>query len=607
MRPNVARRPRHAPPIHLGSAILVALFVIGAVTLATPHGVLAGTPMAASCDGVRLRTGPSTADSTAATLPVGTQVTVEATVAGGSWSATCAGGAVSGATWFQISELSGQPIEGLFGVPFVYGATGLFQAIALPTPTPTPTPTPDPFATPTPTPTPTPDPFATPTPTPTPDPFATPTPIPTPTPTPSPTPYVPVTEGIDVSHWQNTIDWTQVAAVGKRFAYMKASEGTTLVDTTYWTNRAQAKAVGLYVGAYHFARPDRTPGDPIAEADYFLAMSQLVAGDLVPVLDLEDTGGLAPVELQEWVKGYLQRIYERTGARGMIYASPTFWKNAMGDTTWFATNGYGMVWVAHWTTGPSPTIPAQNWGGSGWTLWQYTSSGSVPGISGRVDLDRFNGLDLSRLILTSGVIPQVAPTLTVTPSATVIGWGETVQLMVGFGPLGAGRTITLQAGPDGISWLPVATLTTDLDGNASLPYRPATNLFYRGVFDGALDLPATTGTTARVVVRQLALLRPTSNGTTRIVSRGKKITFTTTVRPSRADLAPAKVTLAIYRRVGSHWTPFTTRSVYVNAAGQASYTWTFATRGEWYVRSIANPTLSNANSTWSPVERYSVR
>jgi hypothetical protein len=65
--------------------------------------------------------------------------------------------------------------------------------------------------------------------------------------------------------------------------------------------------------------------------------------------------------------------------------------------------------------------------------------------------------------------------------------------------------------------------------------------------------------------------------------------------------------LAIYRRLGSHWSPFTTRSVYANAAGQASYTWTFATRGEWYVRSIANPTASNANSAWSPVERFSVR
>ncbi len=596
MRPDVARRSRRAASSPFGSALLVALVVIGAVSLAAPRDALATTTMAAACDGVNLRTGPDTSYTKVTTVNSGTQVIVETMVTGGSWTVTCASGTVTDNTWYQISQVNGQVVS-----PVVYGATGLFQAVA----TPTPTPTPDPLATPTPTPTP--DPFATPTPTP--DPFATPTPTPDPfaSPTPTPTPSLPVTEGIDVSHWQNTIDWTQVAAAGKRFAFIKASEGTTLADETYSTNRSQAKAVGLYVGAYHFGRPDRTPGDAVAEADYFLAMSQLEAGDLVPVLDLEDAGGLSPVELQEWVKGYLGRIYERTGAHGMIYASPTFWKNAMGDTTWFATNGYGVVWVAHWTSGPAPTVPAQNWGGSGWTVWQYTSSGSVPGISGRVDLDRFNGLDLTPLVLTSGVIAPAGPSLDVTPSSAVITWGDTVVLKASFGMLGAGRSFDLQAAADGVSWQTIATVTADAEGNASFSYRPATNLYYRGVFAGAPDLAAVTSPTSRVVVRQIALLRPTANGVTKVISRGHKVTFTTTVRPSRADLAPARVTLAVYRRVTGSWTPFTTRSVYINAAGQASYTWTFTARGEWYVRSIANPTIANANSAWSPVERYSVR
>ena len=605
MRPDVARRPRCAALSPIGTALLAALVVIGGVSLALPRETLATTTMAAACDGVRLRAGPTTADAILVTLVTGQQVGVEGTVTSGSWTATCANGSVSGTTWYQISQVDGQPVTSLYGVQFVYGATGLFQPFAPPTPTPTPdplatptpTPTPDPFATPTPTP----DPFATPTPTP--DPFATPTPAPTPT----PTPFLPVTEGIDVSHWQNTIDWTQVAAAGKHFAFMKASEGTTLADPTYATNRAQAKAVGLYVGAYHFARPDRTPGDPVAEADYFLSMSQLEAGDLVPVLDLEDSGGLSPVELQEWVKAYLARIYERTGAHGMIYASPTFWKNAMGDTTWFASNGYRMVWVAHWTSGPAPTIPAQNWGGNGWTFWQYTSSGSVPGISGRVDLDRFNGLDLTPLLLTQGVIQQGGPTLDVTPSASVITWGDTVVLKASFGTIGAGRSLDLQAATDGATWQTVATVAADAEGNASFSYRPATNLVYRGAFAGAPDLAAADSAASRVVVRQVALLRPTSNGATRVVSRGRRVMFTTTVRPARSDLVRAKVTFAIYRRISGRWTPFTTRNVYVDDSGRASYTWTFATRGEWYVRSIANPTLANANSAWSPVERYSVR
>ncbi len=599
MRPDVARRPRDAARRSIGPALLVFLTLAGAVAASMPSITQASTAMTASCGNANLRADPSTSNPPVATIPSGTQVAVEGSVTGGSWSTTCPSGPLAGSAWYQISQVNGQSVATLYGVSFVYGATGLFQPAAAPTPTPTPVPTPDPLATPTPTPTP--DPFASPSPTP--DPFAT----PTPTPTPSPTPFLPVTEGIDISHWQNVIDWTQVATAGKRFAFMKASEGTTLADPTYSTNRAQARAVGLYVGAYHFARPDSTPGDALAEADYFLAMSQLEAGDLVPVLDLEDTGGLSPAELQAWVQAYLGRIYERTGAHGMIYASPTFWQNAMGDTTWFATNGYGMVWVAHWTSGPAPIVPAANWGGLGWTFWQYTSSGSVPGIGPRVDLDRFNGLDLTPLLLTAGVIEPSGPSLDLTPSSTAITWGDTVVIKAGFGAIGAGRPLDLETSADGATWQTVATLAADGQGNASFSYRPATNLYYRAVYEGAADMPAVTSPTARVVVRQIALLRPTTNGATKVVGRGRKVTFTTTVRPARADLPPAKVTLAIYRLVGHRWTRLTTRSVYIDAAGRASYAWTFSTSGEWYVRSIANPTAANANSAWSPVERYSVR
>jgi GH25 family lysozyme M1 (1,4-beta-N-acetylmuramidase) len=572
--------------MHRIAALLSACLVLGLAWVSGGSTVLAATPMAAACDGVRLRAGPTTGDpQVGSSLVAGTQVSVEATIIGGPWSTTCAAGSISGNTWHQISEVNGQSVAALYGIPFVYSASGLFAAVA----TPTPTPTPDPFATPTPTP----------------DPFAT----PTPTPTPSPTPFGPVIEGIDVSHWQGSIDWNQVAAAGKRFAYMKASEGTTLIDTFYTGNRAQAKALGLYVGAYHFARPDRNPGDAIAEADYFLAMSQLVAGDLIPVLDLEVTGGLAPVELQEWVKSYLGRIYERTAARGVIYTSPSFWRNNMADTNWFAVNGYRTLWVAHWITGPAPSVPGDNWGGAGWTFWQYTSSGAVPGITGRVDLNRYNGLDLTPVLLTTTPTGPIDPTtpLTITPSATVITWGESVDIKVTFGATGAGKAFTLEGTRDGLIWAPITTLMTDADGNASFTYRPANNLYYRGVSIATPELPSVTSNTTRVVVRQIALLRPTTNGATKVVSRGRIVTFSTTVRPSRLDLPPAKVTLAIYRRVGSQWTRFTTRDAYVNENGVASYTWTFATRGEWYVRSIANPTTFNANSAWSPVERYSVR
>jgi lysozyme len=178
---------------------------------------------------------------------------------------------------------------------------------------------------------------------------------------------------------------------------MKASEDTDYVDPTYTTNRAGAMAAGMYVGAYHFAQPNATVGSATAQADHFVDTALPASGDLLPVLDLERSGGLSQAVLTAWVREFLERVYQRIGVRGVIYCSPNFWKTYMGDTGWFASNGYGILWVAHWTAASAPTVPGGNWGGKSWTFWQYTSDGAVPGISGRVDLDRYNGNDFTRV------------------------------------------------------------------------------------------------------------------------------------------------------------------------------------------------------------------
>jgi GH25 family lysozyme M1 (1,4-beta-N-acetylmuramidase) len=206
-------------------------------------------------------------------------------------------------------------------------------------------------------------------------------------------------EGIDISHWQGTIDWAAVAGAGKEFAFLKASESTDYVDPTYARNRSGAKANGILVGAYHFADPDAIAGDAVAEADHFIDTATPQSGELLPVLDLEATGGLDVATLKQWVKDFMGRVYERTGVRGAIYVSPSFWSNKMGNTGWFASNGYTVLWIAHWTTAAEPTVPASNWGGKGWTFWQYTSSGIVPGISGRVDLDRYRFTDFTPVLI----------------------------------------------------------------------------------------------------------------------------------------------------------------------------------------------------------------
>ena len=71
---------------------------------------------------------------------------------------------------------------------------------------------------------------------------------------------------------------------------------------------------------------------------------------------------------------------------------------APANTDWFASNGYPL-WIAHWTSAGAPAVPAGNWAGSGWTFWQHSSTGTVPGISGAVDLDRFNGASIPASVL----------------------------------------------------------------------------------------------------------------------------------------------------------------------------------------------------------------
>jgi hypothetical protein len=215
------------------------------------------------------------------------------------------------------------------------------------------------------------------------------------------------------------------------------------------------------------------------------------------------------------------------------------------------------------------------------------------------------------VLLGQGVVlPPETTALTVAPSRSVITWGESVTLSVSLASPGTaadGRLIDILASRDGVSWSTVARLTTGLDGRASLAYRPATNLWYRAVFAGASDLPAGTSPPARVVVRQIALLRPTNGGTVRTVARGTTVTFTVTVRPARPELPPARVTFVAYRWVGGRWTPVVRVDQLVDGSGRATWSWRFSSVGSWYVRAIANPTPYNANSLWSPPEWYAVR
>ena len=328
----------------------------------------------AACS-VRLRTSPSTDATREGIIDVNTRVSIAATVSGGGWNTTCAGAAVSGSSWYRITAVDGTSVQTLYGVGAVYAASGLFKATVTTQEAPHRRPPrrarrrrprrrrrlrprrPRRFR--------------------------------------HPCRARPRGSTSATGRARSTGPRSPPRASASRI--MKASEDTWYVDPTYATNRAQANANGLLVGAYHFSQPNATIGSATAQADHFLDTATPASGDLLPVLDLERTGGLGQNKLIAWVQEYMARIYERTGVQGVIYCSPNFWRTNMGDTTWFSDNGYDVLWVAHWTTATTPIVPGGAWGGDGWTFWQYTSDGSVPGISGRVDLNRYNGTNFSRV------------------------------------------------------------------------------------------------------------------------------------------------------------------------------------------------------------------
>ena len=98
--------------------------------------------------------------------------------------------------------------------------------------------------------------------------------------------------GVDVSHFNATVDWTQVRSSGKDFAFCKASEGVSVLDNQFTANMTNGRSAGVMMGASHLAHPESNTA--LAEAAYFASvLAPYLSSDyLRPALDLEHGGGL---------------------------------------------------------------------------------------------------------------------------------------------------------------------------------------------------------------------------------------------------------------------------------------------------------------------------
>ena len=192
----------------------------------------------------------------------------------------------------------------------------------------------------------------------------------------------PRVEGVDVSEFDGTIDWAKVKGAGIGFAFIRVSDGTQHPDPYFSANWSGAKAQGIVRSAYQFFRASESP---TAQADLLVnAIGAVGAGDLPPVCDVEVLDGVSASTLLANLAAWIAEIQSKLDVTPIIYTGQGFW-NGLGSGGSFSMND---LWVANWGVS-SPAIPS-DWGA--WWFWQYTASGTVPGLgSGSVDRDVFNG------------------------------------------------------------------------------------------------------------------------------------------------------------------------------------------------------------------------
>ena len=188
--------------------------------------------------------------------------------------------------------------------------------------------------------------------------------------------------GIDISRYQGVINWDEVKTdrIGGeniQFVFIKATEGVSVFDPHFNDNFYQAREKGILRGAYHYFSPSET-GE--RQAQHFIRQVHLEEGDLPPVLDVEELGGLSSTTLRKEVIKWLEIVETHYGVKPIIYSGNNFKKKHLSTPEFRAY----PFWIAHYYK------DKLDYDGD-WVFWQHTDLGDVKGIEGEVDLNIFNG------------------------------------------------------------------------------------------------------------------------------------------------------------------------------------------------------------------------
>jgi lysozyme len=179
------------------------------------------------------------------------------------------------------------------------------------------------------------------------------------------------------------IDWQRVRDYGVKNAYIRATIGSAGVDHLYERNRANASINASYYALF------KGHQDGIRQADHFINTIQQWNLNLPPAIDVEPVAddNSTQEERTNQLAEMVNRIVELTNQFPVIYCGGTW--NSLISARYDDLFSKCKLWVAMYNPLISePTPIPRGWGK--WWLWQYTSNGSIPGISTKVDLNRFN-------------------------------------------------------------------------------------------------------------------------------------------------------------------------------------------------------------------------
>lgn len=244
-------------------------------------------------------------------------------------------------------------------------------------------------------------------------------------------------KGLDVSKFQGEVDWERVKAAGYQFAMLRAGYGFSTVDEQFRRNASECSRIGLPFGAYWFCYAV-SPETAVQEADGCINTISGYQLDYPVCYDIEQASAdyaagqgvqYTPGLARQLVQSFCDRV-ESYGYFAMFYSNRNFLDTYLGE----ALAARYALWYARYT---------DTFDGTDCGMWQYTSQGSVPGISGSVDLD-LSYVDYPSVIRSAGlnhltgnapspVPPQQYITYVIQPGDTLSGiasrFGTTVSAL----------------------------------------------------------------------------------------------------------------------------------------------------------------------------------